>query len=671
MTANNPQSKKIVSKLIIGLIIASLLALVTWLAVLSWPARAVEREKDRLQLQAQQEYKYLNTNYSLDDPKIVIDPYDISPLSALVIFETKSPVGAKVEIDGKDSSSNFSHSFKPATQHRLPIYGLYPDKQNKVKLTVGETTKILTIKTKPLPDNFPKVVNVKNNKAKLANYENQLYFMTPATTKSRTVGYDVNGDVRWYLSTPLTWEIQRLKNGRLLLGTERMVAKPYYTSGMYEMDLLGKVYNEYMIPGGYHHDYHEKQNSNLVVAANNLAPGNKQTVEDYIVELDRNTGKVIKTIDLSKILPMNEGKSLQAWSQDDWFHNNSVFLDEKTNTLLLSGRHQDSVVALDYKTQKIKYIIGSKDSWSKDMQKHFLKPIGSTNDKKFDWQWQQHAATFLPNGDIMLLDNGTNRSKNKQTALKAKDNYSRAVVYRVDEAARTIEQQWQYGKQRGGEYFSPYISDADYLGDNHTLVHSGGVGYKNGVLQNLPAPKVKADKLRSFTTEVINDEVVFEIEVATNNYRAEKMPLYAPSEQSLNLDQPAKRIGSLHRTSRGSTTPVKWYELRPGFFNSAYRQASVGFSQDNDRLTFSGNFHENDVVRLILRNKDVSWNYRVPMKDVIHTNAACLDVFDNTQPRGDKVAINYYVNKTDLSGKYDIYLKINDKTYDTKHKVNF
>ena len=43
--------------------------------------------------------------------------------------------------------------------------------------------------------------------------------------------YDANGDVRWYLTENFTWNINRLKNGHLLISTERLVNPPYYTTG--------------------------------------------------------------------------------------------------------------------------------------------------------------------------------------------------------------------------------------------------------------------------------------------------------------------------------------------------------------------------------------------------------------------------------------------------------
>ena len=175
------------------------------------------------------------------------------------------------------------------------------------------------------------------------NLSNDLYFFTPSS-KGYTCAYDVNGDVRWYLSSNALWDNARLENGHLLISTERLINSPYYMTGLYEIDLLGKIYQEYSLPGGYHHDYDELPNGNLLVASDDFN-NPSGTVEDYIVELDRTTGNIVKTFDLKDVLPMEEGKS-ENWINYDWFHNNSVWYDEATNSITLSGRHQDAVITL-------------------------------------------------------------------------------------------------------------------------------------------------------------------------------------------------------------------------------------------------------------------------------------------------------------------------------------
>lgn len=115
----------------------------------------------------------------------------------------------------------------------------------------------------------------------------------------------MNGDVRWYLTENMIWNIEPLKNGHLLLSTERLVNAPYYNTGLYEIDLLGKIYMEYSLEGGYHHDYEELLNGNLLVASNQFH-NEKGTVEDVIVEIDRKTVKILKQIDLKDILKMEK-----------------------------------------------------------------------------------------------------------------------------------------------------------------------------------------------------------------------------------------------------------------------------------------------------------------------------------------------------------------------------
>ena len=39
----------------------------------------------------------------------------------------------------------------------------------------------------------------------------------------------------------------------------------------------------------------------------------------------------------------------------------------------------------------------------------------------------------------------------------------------------TIEQVWTYGKERGAQWYSSFISGAQYLGENNYWITSGGI----------------------------------------------------------------------------------------------------------------------------------------------------------------------------------------------------
>lgn len=644
------QNKKI-KKIIIIVLVIIIIAGIIWLLILN----NISTEKDKLKIsqslitqQQELEKKFKSKGYTLDNPNIIVDPYNNSPLTALVIFETKTEKKVNITIEGKDKLTTYTHDFDKEKVHYIPVYGLYPEKENKVVIKCGDKKKVLKIKTEKLPDNFILPTSVKKEESKLTN---DLYFFTPSSG-GYTCAYDTNGDVRWYLTNRATWKIDRLKNGRLLVSTERLVNSPYYLTGLYEMDMLGKIYTEYSLPGGYHHDYYEMPNGNIIVASDDFDSG-KGTVEDYIVELDRKTGKIVKTIDLKDILKMEDGKS-ENWVEYDWFHNNSVWYDEKTNSITLSGRHQDAVINIDYDKEKLNWIIGDSTNWSKKYQKYFFKPVG----KDFEWQWSQHAAMITPEGNIFIFDNGNNKSKEKDKYVSADNSYSRGVMYKINTKKMTIEQVWEYGKARGSEFYSPYISDVDYLDNEHYIVHSGGIVYVNGKNSNKPAGLGGADKLVSDTVEILNNEVIFEIKLPSNNYRVEKMSLYSKDNFEL---KKAEKKGSLGKTPTDKT--------RFGFITTAkeinkeYKSHDIKIKNEEDRIELKGRFKRGTEVKVLLYKNGKIKEYKVPISKKPYT-AMCVDIFTEEENKNG-IMVTKYINKENLRGKYSIYLEINDTIYKT------
>ena len=94
-----------------------------------------------IEKQEKREKSFKIKGYTVENPNIILDPYQNSPLTALVLFETKNEVAPKVTIEGKDELSTFTHQFKKTKQHYLPIYGLYADKENKIKIEYTEIGK--------------------------------------------------------------------------------------------------------------------------------------------------------------------------------------------------------------------------------------------------------------------------------------------------------------------------------------------------------------------------------------------------------------------------------------------------------------------------------------------------------------------------------------------------
>lgn len=586
--------------------------------------------------------------FVLDAPYVKLNPYLIAPLTALIYFKTPEAVEVTVLVKGKEKAGDMSFTFPKASEHYLPVYGLYPGQDNQVEISLSNgSKKSLIIKTEQAPDgvHLPSSINT------TAEYmAGNVMFVSP-TSPGNTAAYDYKGDVRWYGTLNFAFDLKRVKNGRILIGTQRLLMPPYHTTGIFEMGMIGKIYKEYRLPGGYHHDQFEMEDGNLLILTQDPPRG---TVEDMCVLVDRKSGKILKTWDFQKNLPQNVGGS---GSQDahDWFHNNSVWYDKKTNSLTFSGRHQDAIINLDYDSGELNWVIGDPETWPEDIvKKYFFKPVGDLS--KFDWQYEQHAAMILPNGDVMCFDNGHWRSKVKEKYLEAKDNFSRGVIWRIDTDKMEIQQVWQYGKERGAEFFSTYICNCEYYGDRHYMVHSGGTGTFKGEAYNRPATQIRGEDekyvwLESITVELKDDKLVYEMKIPANYYRAEKLPLYS-KEDVLSFGK-GELLGTLGVTEAFETIP----DLEQG--GEIPAKYKLRLAQEVDRLVFRGSFEKGQMVMLLLEG-DRTHAYFVPT-----TKRPFLAMCVGTFLDADERSVEFPISFENIQGKYAVSVIIDDKKYDS------
>lgn len=606
------------------------------------------------QHRAEQEFlaEYQKGEYSFSNPYVKLNPYLIAPLTALIMFETAVSTAIAITVKGKESAGDISFHFGTATQHMIPVYGLYADYNNCVELTLdnGEKSTVM-IRTEPVPEKVKLPTKIETT---AEYFGDNLMFVGP-TSPAMAAGYDYRGDVRWYSTLNHAFDIKRAANGRLLIGTDRLLMPPYHTTGIYEMGMIGKIYKEFRIPGGYHHDQFEMEDGNLLILTQEPPRG---TVEDMCVLVDRNTGKILKTWDYTKVLPQDVGGS---GSQDghDWFHNNAVWYDKKTNSLTLSGRHQDVIINIDYETGSLNWVLGDPGNWPQEfVDKYFFKPVGKGD---FDWQYEQHACVVVPNGDIMCFDNGHWRSKFKDKYVPANDNFSRGVRYRIDTDKMEIEQVWQYGKERGAEFFSTYICNVEYYGEGHYMVHSGGIGTFKGETCNRPPVSFRGEdekyvEYNSITVELENDVVKYEMHLPANFYRAEKLKPYCDGDV-LTLGK-GELLGSLGVTEEFLTIPPAEAggEVPP--------QYNARFGIEEDRIIFKALFEKGQMVMLQLEGA-TTHSYFIPTTRRPFL-AMCVGTFQESDDR----TVEFPISKEGLAGEFKLSLIIDDKKYQTGVTVN-
>ena len=273
----------------------------------------VEETKDQITAQADKE-KYLTPyGYTLDNPNIILDPYGISPLTAMILFETKEPEEVTIIIYGKDKETTFTNTFKSTTQHIIPIYGLYPDTENQIQIKSGNITKTYTIKTETIPQDI--------------DITNSMIIPTEGISIQQTNNYiygiDKNQDIRWLYKNNTSYLPYLLKNGHLLIDNTSKES-PNISNILMEIDFTGKIYKQYHLENNYAGLVVEKENSLFILSKN-------------LIELDRQTATILDT-----------------YSLDNTYE--KMLLDETEENLILINKQEERIIHLGSKEQTINLI---------------------------------------------------------------------------------------------------------------------------------------------------------------------------------------------------------------------------------------------------------------------------------------------------------------------------
>ena len=96
--------------------------------------------------------------------------------------------------------------------------------------------------------------------------------------------------------------------------------------------------------------------------------------------------------------------------------------------------------------------------------------------------------------------------------------------------------------------------------------------------------------------------------------------------------------------------------------SSSLGQKILGKNEE-DRLEIKGRFRRGTEVKVLLYQTGIIKEYEVPISKKPYT-AMCVDIFTEEENKNG-IIVTKYINKENLSGKYTIYLQINDTIYKT------
>ena len=277
--------------------------------------------------------------------------------------------------------------------------------------------------------------------------------------------WDETGSIVWY------YRAQNLRNPQAFRQNISIRPKPngnlvYLHSGccIVEITPLGEVVD--WLPGGAaagypHHDFRLLDDGRILYLGFERAPIGAPVhnwTPDTIVKTDRlhiwnpADGSIAEVWDSRDFWDLADpGQWVRQTGYKDWLHLNSLSVGAGGH-LIMSARSRNQIIALSPDFRRVEWQLGGPDS-----DYEFPHPG--------DRFYGQHTAAQLPNGHILLFDNGSGRPDSEGGA------YSRALELRLDAASGAAVKVWEYRHEPS--IYSSIISGAFRLSSGHTLVNFG------------------------------------------------------------------------------------------------------------------------------------------------------------------------------------------------------
>ena len=285
----------------------------------------------------------------------------------------------------------------------------------------------------------------------------------PQSGEGKVYLIDLEGNVThtWQMSYPpgeygyLTERGTLFYNGKIIEDSGRFISRQPWKGGVVlEADWNGRVLWEVRQPD-HHHDGIRLRNGNvlliclaqlpqdLVSKVKGGMPGtehNGQMYADYLVEMTTVGKSVWEWRTWEHLNPETDRITAVQDRREEWTHGNGV-AELPNGDIVVSFRVISTVIIIDRKNGEILWQLGA-------------PPLSG-----------QHAPMPLPDGNLLLFDNGPHRLDHPMP-------FSRIIE--VDLPTKQIV--WKYQEKRESDFFSPRISNAQRLPNGNTLICEGDFG---------------------------------------------------------------------------------------------------------------------------------------------------------------------------------------------------
>lgn len=278
---------------------------------------------------------------------------------------------------------------------------------------------------------------------------------------------DLQGNLIWYYDSGLPAgvdpdPVKLLPDGHVLINFSSG-AVDGQSSDLREIDLAGNIVwemtaaqlNQALAAAGFnlvvvgtHHDFTVLPNGHLILIASTYKSlagltgysGTTQVLGDVLIDLDQNhvPDWVWSTFD-------HLDANRHPMSFPDWTHSNCILYSPDDGDLILSMRHQNWIIKLDYNdghgSGNILWRLGEGGDFTLQ---------GGTD--PIDWEYAQHAALLFGANSagvfqLGMFDNGNDRIIDSSGDVCGVSGhaacYSRVPIFQLDETSKTADIVWQ------------------------------------------------------------------------------------------------------------------------------------------------------------------------------------------------------------------------------------
>ena len=443
----------------------------------------------------------LKNNNSFGNPLIIVNPFQISPLTAYIIFNNEIISDINVKINKKDIC-HFDYNIKGSSNiYMVPIIGLKEGKNDIIlKFKKNNLQKSFVITTDKI--NIANNIKIKINNSN--NCLNEMILLSPTYPNQPGVSlfaFNKSGDIVWFLSDKNIGASSSLfidDEGKLLINSEKNNKRPYYYSSYYKIDLMGRIFEEIKNNGYGHHEIIQLPNKNYLALVDKYI---QNTIEDRVVEFD-NEGNIIKEWDLKKILKLKTIIAPNMYkyyaldndhklAQKDWIHLNSLAFNKNLDgNIIVSSRALNAIINIGYQDKKIKWIITDPhQKWiTPNIKKYLLKTKKPKNYNPYSYG--QHSIFITKEKSLLVFDNGlfsdlyNRKIYDKSLSYNLKNNRSRVLEYFIDYTNKMFDVKVIH--QKNYYYYSAFLGSVS-KNNNKIIINYGGILKES----NMPSDNIR------------------------------------------------------------------------------------------------------------------------------------------------------------------------------------